>query len=385
MFVVGCHRSGTSYVSGLLSSLVDFSRPSDLDRTVDNPRGYFESTLLRPFNDQLLAASGFSWDRPPLTPVHWSQGRFLLQAIRRKRDFEGYALSNLWVDKDPRLALTRPLYEHLLLKKVPCLFVLRNPLEVARSLWLRDGFSLDKGLLIWLLYNRGCAVGFQHDLDSLVSYEHLLCGNKLQLTRIRKFLKNTINISDVSSELDLDERILQAHHIHTDQSLRRNKRGTSEDTSALSDQQSSILRDYCCLAYEAIEKSSFSPIEFIRQFESLPSELIDHYHRIISEGSPSLEFLRLHEVKGPEITDSGLSSELTTAQFGQDQDLISDYSSLLNTVHDLRRELSKATSSDELELLQSKLQSLQASSSWRITAPLRYLFDRIRRFRHLIP
>ena len=139
------------------------------------------------------------------------------------------------------------------------------------------------------------------------------------------------------------------------------------------------------MAYKAIEKSSFSPIEFIRQFESLPSELIDHYHRIISEGSPSLEFLRLHEVKGPDITDFGLSSELTTAQFGQDQDLISDYSSLLNTVHDLRRELSKASSSDELELLQSKLQSLQASSSWRITAPLRYLFDRIRRFRHLIP
>ena len=81
MFVVGCHRSGTSYVSGLLSSLVDFSRPSDLDRTADNPRGYFESTLLRPLNDQLLAASGFSWDRPPLTPVHWSQDRFLLQAI----------------------------------------------------------------------------------------------------------------------------------------------------------------------------------------------------------------------------------------------------------------------------------------------------------------
>ena len=185
-------------------------------------------------------------------------------------------------DKDPRLALTRPLYEHLLLKKVPCLFVLRNPLEVARSLWLRDGFSLDKGLLIWLLYNRGCAVGFQHDLDSLVSYEHLLCGNKLQLTRIRKFLKNTINISDVSSELDLDERILQAHHLHTDQSLRRNKRDTCEDTFALSDEQSSVLRDHCCLAYEAIEKSSFSPIEFIRKFESLPSELIDHYHRIIS-------------------------------------------------------------------------------------------------------
>ena len=49
--------------------------------------------FLRPFNDQLLSAAGFSWDRPPLTPVHWSQGRYLLQAIRRKPDFAGYALT----------------------------------------------------------------------------------------------------------------------------------------------------------------------------------------------------------------------------------------------------------------------------------------------------
>ena len=84
---------------------------------------------------------------PPLTPVHWSQGRYLLQAIRRKSDFESYALSESWVDKDPRLALTRSLYEHLLLKRVPCLCVIRNPLDVARSLWMRDGFSLRRVFL----------------------------------------------------------------------------------------------------------------------------------------------------------------------------------------------------------------------------------------------
>ena len=180
MFVVGCHRSGTSYLSGLLSDSVGCQRPSDLDRTVDNPRGYFESTLLRPFNDQLLDAAGYAWDRPPLTPVHWSQGRYLLQAIRRKSDFEGYALTESWVDKDPRLALTRPLYEHLLLKRVPCVFILRNPLDVARSLWLRDGFSMEKGLLIWFLYNRGCALGYQSDIDQLVSYESVLAGDVSQ-------------------------------------------------------------------------------------------------------------------------------------------------------------------------------------------------------------
>ena len=382
MFVVGCHRSGTSYVSGLLSGIVGCLRPSDLDRTVDNPRGYFESTLLRPLNDQLLSAAGYSWDRPPLTPVHWSQGSYLLQAIRRKSDFASYALTESWVDKDPRLSLTRPLFEHLLLKRIPCLFVIRNPLDVARSLRLRDGFSTEKGLLIWLLYNRGCALGYQHNYDQFVSYEALMAADASHLDRLRKFLAPRLLIPDSKFDLSLDEQIIQAHREHTDQSLRRNQGELNEEDMVLPGTFAADLRDHCCSVFESIKQSSFSSSTFIRQFQSRPSALIDNYDRIVSEGMPSLEFLRLHDTSCSGSPDAGLSAELSTAQYGQDQALISDYASLLNAVHDLRQELNHSSSALELESLQSRLNAIQSSFSWQLTAPLRHLLDL---FKKLIP
>ena len=380
MFVVGCHRSGTSYVSGLLSGIVGCSRPNDLDRTVDNPRGYFESTLLRPFNDQLLSAAGFSWDRPPLTPVHWSQGRYLLQAIRRKPDFAGYALTEQWVDKDPRLSLTRPLFEHLLLKRIPCVFVIRHPLHVARSLQLRDGFSLEKSLLIWLLYNRGCAIGYQPNFDQIVSYEGLLAGDETHLVRLQQFLAARLPVLDINPDLPLDERIIHAHRDHTDQSLRRNQGELNDEDAVYAGTFAELLRDHCCSIFESIKQSSFSPSIFVQNFYTLPSGLIDNYDRIVSEGMPSLEFLRLHETSSFAPLDAGLSGELSTAQYGQDQQLISDYASLLNAVHELRQELSNPVSPSELESLQSRIDAIEASASWRITAPLRHLLDRLKHF-----
>ena len=75
-----------------------------------------------------------------------------------------------------------------------------------------------------------------------------------------------------------------------------------------------------------------------------------------------------------------MSAELSTGQFGQDQSLISDYASLLSEVHELRQEKRNSGQSGDLEMLQSRLDALYASSSWRLTAPLRFFFDRFKLF-----
>ena len=374
MFVVGCHRSGTSYLSGLLSEVVGCHRPNDLDRTVDNPRGYFESTLLRPLNDQLLAAAGYAWDRPPLTPVHWSRGHFLLQVIRRKSDFQRYALENSWIDKDPRLALTRPIYEHLLLKQIPCVFVLRNPLDVARSLWIRDGFSLEKSLMIWFLYNRACALGYKLKFDQLLNYESLLAGNAQQLERIHHFISPILGQQEEES---LEARILNAHRKHSDQNLWRNQRKMDDYTESLSSDFAEYLRDHCSNIFNILSLSDYSPGEFIDQFKAIPSSFVDHYDRIFSEGMPSLEFLRSHVTHPVE----GLSADLSTAQYGIDQELISDYASLLNSVHEMRSELSHSGIAGEVDALKTRLESIESSSSWRFTAPIRHFADGLKRLR----
>ena len=150
--------------------------------------------------------------------------------------------------------------------------------------------------------------------------------------------------------------------------MRRNQ-GELNDEDAVLLERLPLLRDHCCAIFESIKQSAFSPSTFICQFQSLPSGLIDNYDRIVSEGMPLLSSFDYMKLLVLVPLDAGLSGELSTAQYGQDQALISDYASLLNAVHDLRQELKSMSDSSELESLQSRLDAIEASFSWRITAP----------------
>lgn len=173
MLITGCHRSGTSLLASLLSDLLGQSRLDDLPPALDNPRGYFESRRLTAFNDQLLAALGGDWCHPPLLPTRWSDPPLLDQIKAEREKFAAYATRSDWLDKDPRLCITLPAMQHLLLRRVPLLVALREPLEVAASLHLREGFSIERALCLWFLYNHHLSVSLQNR-DELFIYSDLI-------------------------------------------------------------------------------------------------------------------------------------------------------------------------------------------------------------------
>ena len=82
-------------------------------------------------------------------------------------------LSAFWVDKDPRLCITYPAYSHILLRRIPLVVALREPLSVAISLHARNGFSLNRGLVLWWIYNHHIASQLCHD-DLLLLYSDML-------------------------------------------------------------------------------------------------------------------------------------------------------------------------------------------------------------------
>ena len=84
-----------------------------------------------------------------------------------------YALNNTWVDKDPRLCITYPAYLHILLRRIPLVVALREPLAVATSLYSRNGFSLNRGLLLWWIYNLHIASQLS-PADLLIPYSSML-------------------------------------------------------------------------------------------------------------------------------------------------------------------------------------------------------------------
>ena len=385
MFVVGCHRSGTSYASSLLTAIMNWRRPSDLDRTVDNPRGYFESTLLRPFNDELLGLAGYAWDRPPLVPVWWTQGKYLHRAIQRKQDFEAYALELGWVDKDPRLSITFPLFQHLLLKRVPCLVPMRNPFDVAQSLHWRDGFSLEKGLLIWLLYNRGCSLFFDPSLDALISYEALIDGQDDQIDRLIGFVAPSLSLQ--CSDMDVRRHVLAKHVECTSPNLRRNQLGSVVDGLSAADESSGDgeLACFCRDLYSQIESGGFAPDLFCELFHEVPSFLVDKYDLIFAEGEPSLEFRRNFAIHSFKDSSTALSADCQTGQYERDETIISTFADLLDTLHGLQQQVNALGTStsdheassleEELRRSNERLEQMQQAFFWRLTAPLRWGVD----------
>ncbi len=398
MFVAGCHRSGTSYVSGLLSRIFEVTRNSDIDRTVDNPGGYFESTLLGPFNDQLLALIGASWDCPPLAPPFWRQGKLLQFLTHHKSEFESYALQHVWVDKDPRLSITFPAYQHLLLRRVPCVIALRHPFEVAASLYLRDGFSPAKGLLIWYLYNRHCSTFVDASCDHLVSYEALISVDPACLKGLTGFLAPHLECMGAAP---LDVAILADHCLQASRpALKRNS--VDHLPFDVLDASCKSIADLCLSHYSQLRASCFSLEAYRQIFAPVPDFLINSYAVILAEGEPSLEYRHSHEISlrssaCSSLSELGLSADLQTGDPGVDQWLIQSYSELVCSLHEFKQALASpsgqppcaSSSPDEeqgelrsaLAATMADLAALQGSTFWRLSGPLRRLVDAGKRLR----
>jgi hypothetical protein len=76
--------------------------------------------------------------------------------------------------KDPRLCITFPLWKTALGGGLATLFVLRDPLEVARSLLARDELPIVLGLALWDRYARAAALGLEGSSTLVVDYAAML-------------------------------------------------------------------------------------------------------------------------------------------------------------------------------------------------------------------
>lgn len=156
-FVLGMHRSGTSALTGMLCG-AGFTPPSDLmPPTEANPKGYWESWEIHLLNDRFLRSMGASWRGPRDLPLGWEDAEKtfawheeLLQTISRL--FSNHANP---IIKDPRFCiLLSGLRPWLECPDTSFRFILpvRDPLEVSKSLELREKVPPEEGINLWLAY-----------------------------------------------------------------------------------------------------------------------------------------------------------------------------------------------------------------------------------------
>lgn len=169
IFVVGMHRSGTSALTGLLKLLGVELGKQLMEPLADNPKGFFENQRVYALNEEILKHFGSRWDDPFLCGHNWLQHKNTVPFQKEVEAFleQEFAESTLFSIKDPRISILFPLWKKACLERdiqPVCILPVRHPMEVARSLEARDGFSLNKGLNLWMNHSltaervtRGCS------------------------------------------------------------------------------------------------------------------------------------------------------------------------------------------------------------------------------------
>jgi len=188
--ILGAHRSGTSTITRGLNLLGAYlGEGKDLMKPLpENPEGFWERLDIYYLQDRLLNIMKRDWAATAPLPENWHAA----DEIRPLKDElaelvkKEFADRPLWLWKDPRTCLLLPLWREVLSEldiDLKVVFVLRNPLDVARSLEKRNGFTTDKGLGIWFNYTISALQGIE-GLDTVfLSYDHFLDNWETELKR----------------------------------------------------------------------------------------------------------------------------------------------------------------------------------------------------------
>lgn len=187
--VLGMHRSGTSAVTQVLA-LAGASLPENVMAGDEhNAKGYFEPWKIAMFNDARLRAGGGAWDDVfafPYRPLEAKDERGWLTRAEALFE-EEYGDVRHPLLKDPRVTVLLPFWRKVLGDldvAARCVIPVRHPLAVAGSLARRNGFPLEKSVLIWSAYMLA-AEAYTRDLPrAFVSYDDLLGDWRGEVARI---------------------------------------------------------------------------------------------------------------------------------------------------------------------------------------------------------
>ena len=146
--IIGMHRSGTSCLAGCLEER-GLSLGEVANVSANNPRGNKENKQIQTLNEEVLTASGGSWDRPPDRLV-WddslSQRRDELITFHSENGIRGF--------KDPRTTITLPFWLQAL-PSMRLVATFRHPGAVAASLMKRKHLRpAIPPLELWRHYNQ---------------------------------------------------------------------------------------------------------------------------------------------------------------------------------------------------------------------------------------
>lgn len=193
--VLGMHRSGTSMLAGLLNEGFGYKVGGPLiGAAFDNEKGFFELLPAVLQNDEFMYAQRVNWagnmanyDADKAIVAYKSGAMNFDRGVNALKVLNDVNMRP-WMQKDPRMCITLRTWLPLLNTKPAVLFTYRHPLEVAMSLKKREHFTVQRGLRLWIVYNK-LAVNNSADLCRVLSSNDALLADPMGETdRIREEL-----------------------------------------------------------------------------------------------------------------------------------------------------------------------------------------------------
>ncbi|MDP5030987.1 sulfotransferase family protein [Paraglaciecola sp.] len=190
VIVLGMHRSGTSAISGVFANMGVFMGSSLFKAQKGvNDKGFFENSHIVEINESLFKKLESSWDDPLGVQKDILAFDLKTEELKAKKLLtREYSGKTFWGIKDPRTSVLMPFWLKVFndLKIKPhYIIMVRHPYEVFRSLERRDGFSLEKSLILWVHYTLASFKNYSESEYTVLLYDNLMKDTEMC---VRKFL-----------------------------------------------------------------------------------------------------------------------------------------------------------------------------------------------------
>lgn len=268
IIVLGMHRSGTSALTRGLSTMGVTLGESLHPAGPDNPTGFWEDSDVIAINNQLLGLLGSAHDRMGVIDANLFDIPEVQQIYETAKALvtQKTASTLIWGMKDPRITRLLPFWKKLLNElgfEVGYAIALRNPLNVAASLAVRNQIEPTKSYMLWLEHMLQAVAYTQAEKRLVVGYDDLLNDPHKQLQRI-------------SIALDLKAPTQEKFEVYAEEFLDKGLRhGQHNDDELLaSDIEPPLLvTAYQLLRKCAIDQLNINSAEFDEQLAPLMSTL----------------------------------------------------------------------------------------------------------------
>ncbi|MBA1288777.1 glycosyltransferase [Pseudomonas japonica] len=409
--VLGMHRSGTSAITRGLQvlgiALGDRLMPQ---ASGNNEKGFWEDVDINRLNIELLNYLNDDWDC--LVPLSRAQlqrpevDAFRLRAVELIRNKIKFV--DVYGMKDPRISRLLPFWQSVFTHlgiSVSYIIACRNPMSVVRSLQARDGFPLEKGYQLWLEYSLASLRDTVGEARVVVDYDRLMESPASELNRIAQRLGLEFR-EDGEEYIKYESEFLEAGLRHSRfefEDIRLESAASPavvdlfEELLKLAQDEQTPDAEPTKLKIKKLDEEQQRNVPLLRyanNVKSLESQLISQAEALSNASNNELVITEKYKVLQEEAVRlkaqissleagnkrqaskvSALTSETAALQgslMGTSSETAALQASLMEQSSEAAAlRVSLVAANSEVEALRASLFETRASTSWRLTGPLR--------------